>query len=147
MKKVIILLLASLIAFTASAQVRALVVAAERQLQNPRVMVNTSVRANTMPTSRYSYAIPYAGIASHSYATHNNSYSSVSDDSDPLLWPYVMVGTGVLGLILLVFMEFYEKAPKMTENKWEPNYEHHQASMPHPHIVELANGGGILVIG
>lgn len=147
MKKFIILLLASLIAFTASAQVRNLVVAAERQLQNPRVLVNTGVRVNTMPTYRYSYAIPYAGIAAHSYATYNNNYSSVSEDTDPLIWPYVMLGIGALGLVYLVFMGFYEKEQKMTTFTGEPYRAYYQACTPLPRIVELANGGGILVRG
>ena len=147
MKKVIVLFFASLIAFTASAQVRAVVVTAERQLRNPRVMVNTGVRANTMSTCRYSYAIPYAGIAAHSYATYNNSYSSVAEDSDPLIWPYVMLGIGALGLVYLVFSGFYEKEQEVTSLKGEPYRAYYQTSTSRPHIVELANGGGILVRG
>ena len=145
--KTIVVLLASLITFTASAQVRAVVVAAERQLQHPRVMVYTGVRANIMPTNRYSYAIPYAGIASHSYATYNDSYSSVSENSDTIIWPYIMLGFGALGLLYLVFSEFYVKKRGMTTFKGEPYCTYYQACTPRPCIVELANSGGILIRG
>lgn len=144
MKKLLFILV-SLIAITATAQVRSAVVASERQIVAPRTMA--TYNKGTFCSVRTNYLVPATG-AYCTDATSRTFYQAVSNTpEDTIEWPALFFGGGAL---LLLYM-LYSGIRKETIIKMPQ--PHHMVTRSYTeesqriHHITLANGGGVLIRG